>query len=388
MSLRLDAAFVTQPRRPAMNNPTNHDNPWMRDPSPLGEVVPFNPSAEADQYAREAADHAEAVRDGMRVGNVLDPVRTLRPAFTEPAMEDGGAYTSIDGPAIFPVWSGELWSPVTDGREMAAKSPFHKAICRDNAKGNPVMIGIVGQDFSLVEHARLYGEVEARLIDAAGPRAMDRVEVRDSVSGNGAWARRDYVFPEVHADLAQRSDVSSYRTTRLDFRASVTNAYDGTSRAILSFGSIDAFCDNGLVYMHNRAGFFRKHTSGFSMPDFSATFTAGVDQFREQAEVMQRWARMEITGTQAREALKALPGISARRTKQLAARFEEEAAVRGPTVWAMVSAMTNYSSHSVGDFKVRETGRDSVAQTLAAREEEVAVWIASPAFRNLAAVAA
>ena len=81
--------------------------------------------------------------------------------------------------------------------------------------------------------------------------------------------------------------------------------------------------------------------------------------------------------------------FSERRREALLDQYSTEAASRGHTLWAAYSAATFYASHNSARFGVRGSGSaDNVAATLTEREAEVARFVDSPAWRNVARVAA
>ena len=60
---------------------------------------------------------------------------------------------------------------------------------------------------------------------------------------------------------------------------------------------------------------------------------------------------------------------------------------RGKNVFALYSAFTNYASYADerNGFTLRNTGKDTVAQSMWAREQKVSQWISSPQFKSLMA---
>jgi hypothetical protein len=66
-------------------------------------------------------------------------------------------------------------------------------------------------------------------------------------------------------------------------------------------------------------------------------------------------------------------------------QLEREAEARGHTVWALYSALTNYSSHNSERFGVKNSANaDNVETTLIEREREVNKVIELPEFKELA----
>ena len=65
--------------------------------------------------------------------------------------------------------------------------------------------------------------------------------------------------------------------------------------------------------------------------------------------------------------------------------YQNERQTRGDNVFALYSAFTNYSSYADerNGFALRNTGLDTRATSMWAREQEVAKWIDSPKFKEL-----
>jgi len=64
-----------------------------------------------------------------------------------------------------------------------------------------------------------------------------------------------------------------------------------------------------------------------------------------------------------------------------------EISKRGKNVFALYSAFTNYATYADerNGFALRNTGKDTVAQSMWAREQKVSQWVSSPEFKSLMA---
>jgi hypothetical protein len=113
---------------------------------------------------------------------------------------------------------------------------------------------------------------------------------------------------------------------------------------------------------------------------------------QEQAEIIRRWAETRITATQARELLKGLKvkehkvedtrPLSERTPRNelelLMAGFEQESEDRGQTLWALVSAVTAWSTprDNVADMPTVRRGRSQDSLSLAeGRQDRAADWV-------------
>lgn len=291
-----------------------------------------------------------------------------------------------DSPLNFPVLSRTIAFAGKDG-QFNGNAPglkAHKAIVRAMPDGSPRVLGIVGNDYALVPNEQLYDAIEHGLRGSG----LDGAETVDRIAKGGSWGMRKYTFPNIAYDLEQRVGTQDYRTTRLTFSLEVKNSYDGTKRVSMDGGCIDGFCDNGLIFMGAMHLATRKHTKGFAVPNFSRLAALALEQFHEQAQVMQQWAKSQITSDQAKQCLEECK-MSERRVKQILAQFEKEQANRGATAWSLVSAMTYYASHNSESFPVRNTkdadgeATDNEALALNERAMQVMNWL--PRVRELVA---
>ena len=108
--------------------------------------------------------------------------------------------------------------------------------------------------------------------------------------------------------------------------------------------------------------------------------------FYRQTEQLQRWAETSLMTVDVRAFLEKLMK-SDRAAEKMFTLYNQEVSTRGRNVWALYSAFTNYSTYADerNGFNLRNTGNDTVAQSMWAREQEVAKWISSPQFQAVAA---
>ena len=78
---------------------------------------------------------------------------------------------------------------------------------------------------------------------------------------------------------------------------------------------------------------------------------------------------------------------SDRKAEKMIPLVQKEVRKRGRNVFALYSAFTNYASYADerNGFNLRNTGRDTSAQSMWARENEVTKWISTPEFKKLVA---
>lgn len=252
----------------------------------------------------------------------------------------------------------------------------HKHIVR-LYNDKPVSIGLVGRNYKLLKNRELCEGIEDTFMETLTKEELHGVTRRDRISYMGGTSIRDYIFPNIRADIeSKRSDIA--------FRAIVINGYDGSSSFKFYHGAIDFFCTNGMV-TGSYDMIVKRHTAGLQVPKLTDRLRQSIDIFYKQADQWKHWVGKEISDEDAEECYKALPNVSERRVQQLMRQFLIECQSHGRTVWALYSAATFYASSDHGDFSIRETNSDHKASTLMNREQQVRSWLNSDEFVAIAA---
>ena len=252
----------------------------------------------------------------------------------------------------------------------------HKHIVR-MYDDKPLSLGVVCKNYNKLSNEKLCKSIEETFVEALTDEELRGVDVKDTVSYHGGLSIRQYIFPNIRADIQSRnSDVA--------FRTIIVNGYDGSSSFKLYNGAIDFFCSNGMV-----TGIYdmivKKHTKGLQIPRLIDKVKTSIDIFYKQAEQWQHWVGKTITDEEAQECYESFPNASDKMVAKLMRQFHIESLSHGRTVWALYSAATFYSSHSAGEFATRETGQDHTASTLLNRERQVRSWVETDRFVSIAA---
>ena len=129
----------------------------------------------------------------------------------------------------------------------------------------------------------------------------------------------------------------------------------------------------------------KRHTKSLTIPKLADKIKSSIDIFYKHAEQWNKWIGKEISDENAKECFEAIPNASDRFIEKLMRQFHIECLSHGRTVWALYSAATYYSSHSDGEFRVRETTQDHTNSTLINREKQIRSWISTDSFQQLAA---
>jgi len=131
----------------------------------------------------------------------------------------------------------------------------------------------------------------------------------------------------------------------------------------------------------------KKNTSGFTVDNFMRELRVAKTNFDLQGKRLQSWADTNLSDSlYVSEAINKIVK-SERKSRKLHDLFLSERAIRGNNLFALYSAFTNYASYadSRNGFELRNTGNDTRAVSMLAREQEVSKWVSSPEFLQLAA---
>ena len=195
---------------------------------------------------------------------------------------------------------------------------------------------------------------------------------------------------EIHTDdditlpNVSHTITTSKHQTVINERIIGLHAIDGSCSNQVHFGAIDTYCTNGQItgeYDTVR----KKNTSGFNIDTFIWELKNSKSNFDARQSYLQSMADtpLNVDGKTLLEKII--------KSETLAKKMYELACVeiskRGKNVFALYSAFTNYASYADerNGFALRNTGKDTVAQSMWAREQKVSQWVSSPEFKSLMA---
>jgi hypothetical protein len=190
----------------------------------------------------------------------------------------------------------------------------------------------------------------------------------------------DVAFPNVKTTVKTKK-----HETEIAFRMIAVHAIDGSASPATWFGGIDTFCTNGQI-TGDWDMVRKKNTSGFTVDNFMRELRVAKTNFDLQGKRLQSWADTNLAHVQVDELIQEIVK-SERKSRKLHDLFLDERHTRGNNLFALYSAFTNYSSYADerNGFALRNTGNDTRAVSMLAREQEVSKWVSSPAFLQLAA---
>ena len=241
----------------------------------------------------------------------------------------------------------------------------------------------VGEQHSkgCVSHPKFFHGVQDAMIEELPQHHLLNAACDFKVARNTAWALMDIKLPEVKVNITTNRGFS----TDVSWRAIALHGIDGSCSNQVYFGGIEYFCSNGQI-----SGQWdkvrRKNTSGFNLTYFIDELLVARQAFFEHCKRLQAWADTSTYHWQVKEMLGSLI-TSERKAERMYDLYQEEVAVRGSNVYALYSAMTNYSTYADdrNGFTLNNTGHDTQAVSMWRREHEVSKWVSSNQFAQLVA---
>jgi hypothetical protein len=265
---------------------------------------------------------------------------------------------------------------------------------------NTDILGIMKKRYAIVDNPDLDEPIREQLYDSLPKEALTEGSVKlvEKTSEGGSIARWGYHFDGLGREIRQLNKSE----TQLNFMVRIVNSFGGQTGIRLQAGALDLWCTNGCTSAELSSQSFG-HTIGFDPSQVKTFIEEQVEFFQKRVELWQSWANKEITSKQASEVLKAsypaskseikkaeekgftVGEATSRKMRKMMEQLEREAEARGHTVWALYSALTNYSSHNSERFGVKNSANaDNVETTLIEREREVNKVIELPEFKELA----
>ena len=237
-------------------------------------------------------------------------------------------------------------------------------------------LGIVGMGFKCASHSAFFHRAHTAIVDNLG----DNMTVKFYAARNNAWAKMDIRM----LDTARRITTDKHETT-ISPRLIALHGIDGSCSNQVYYGAIDVFCTNGMI-LGDYDKIKRKNTSGFDLGMFINELQHTVQDFHDTADRYQSWAETSLGTVNVKALLESIVKSDGKAEKMYSL-YSQEVSTRGRNMWALYSAFTNYASYADerNGFTLRNTGNDTAAISMWAREQEVSKWINTPQFTQLEA---
>ena len=241
-------------------------------------------------------------------------------------------------------------------------------------------IAIIGKGATARNHAEFYNRVWDTIVEDLSQEDLRDYSYSFNSARNKGWSMLDVAFPNVKTTVKTKK-----HETEIAFRMIAVHAIDGSASPATWFGGIDTFCTNGQI-TGDWDMVRKKNTSGFTVDNFMRELRVAKTNFDLQGKRLQTWADTNLAHVQVDELIQEIVK-SERKSRKLHDLFLSERATRGNNLFALYSAFTNYASYADArnGFELRNTGNDTKAVSMLAREQEVSKWVSNPAFLQLAA---
>jgi len=242
-------------------------------------------------------------------------------------------------------------------------------------------IAIIGRGATARNHAEFYNRVWDTIVEDLSQEDLRDYSYSFNSARNKGWSMLDVAFPNVKTTVKTKK-----HETEIAFRMIAVHAIDGSASPATWFGGIDTFCTNGQI-TGDWDMVRKKNTSGFTVDNFMRELRVAKTNFDLQGKRLQSWADTNLSDSlYVSEAINKIVK-SERKSRKLHDLFLDERHTRGNNLFALYSAFTNYSSYADerNGFELRNTGNDTRAVSMLAREQEVSKWVSNPAFLQLAA---
>ena len=241
-------------------------------------------------------------------------------------------------------------------------------------------LGIVGRGFNCATHGSFYHRVYDTITENLDPSEMANAKFKWRSARNSAWSMLDITLPDMQVEIN-----TDKHTTTLGNRIISLHGIDGSCSNQAFFGAIDFFCTNGQIsgdYDKIR----KKNTSNFTLDGFIKELQRARTDFYTETAKMQVWAETSTKHVNVQSLLEDMIA-SKRKAEKMYSLYCAEASTRGHNKWALYSAFTNYATFADerNGFNLRNTGNDTQAISMFAREQEVSKWVSDRRFVELEA---
>jgi hypothetical protein len=292
------------------------------------------------------------------------------------------AAANAKSPILFPVASRPLDMVGNSGATSRVET--HKAIARVGADGKPICLGVVGKDYSVVKNKNILPNVERELLKNIPGDRWENLEIKDSLSYDGGFTQREYLFKGFQSLVTTESGFETQAALSFLFR----NSYDGSSSVFFGGSVVDLICINGMIGTRWSENISKRHTGAAPEYPYETIVAQAITRYQAEVAELTKLGHHSLKGRyeDVRDFLAEV--FSDRRAARMFRQYGHEAHFRGENAFALLSALTFYSSHgTVDSFPIRRTGNDNVAAALAKRQDEIGELIHGPRWTAFLAAA-
>ena len=220
---------------------------------------------------------------------------------------------------------------------------------------------IVGKGFACATHRQFFTGVWDQITENLAPSDLEGAAISFQSGRHGGFGLMDIQFPAINKKI----ETDTGHSTEVRQRIIGLHGVDGKTSNVALFGSIDTFCTNGQI-----SGELRRAKNDFYL----------------ESERLQVFADTSLKTVNVQQLLEdIIPSVQ--KSKKMFELYNHEAATRGHNKFSLMSAFTNYASHSLGNgFELRNTSNraETEAITMVSRENEVNKWMSDHRFLEAA----
>jgi len=268
-----------------------------------------------------------------------------------------------------------------------------KGIAKFNSDGEILDWWVVGKDYYHKTHREFFHPIWEQIVDNFDTNDVADVKINIKSARNGRWGLMDMVFPNIGVPI---TTTNGHKTT-ISLRIVAWSGLDGSAANNYILGAIDGFCTNGQIFTSavDKDGAITKlskrNSKLFDMKQFAFTLKNAAETFDNKSKEYQIMATKSLGLKDGSKFIDNIINLSDSKKKGLKELLQLELVTRGHNVFALHSALTNYSSHNDqlnmdGDvlFRTKKSKyEDMHHKKMFSREEEVLSIIESNQWQEL-----
>lgn len=235
---------------------------------------------------------------------------------------------------------------------------------------------VVGKDHNAVQPAQMHQTMEKGLSGVLPSHIMPKFTLEEHRSVRG-FAKAIYR----NSAIRQTITMPTGKKTEIQFQC--VWQLQATHAPKVMGQAWDTLCGNNLVFGGDHC-FSTRQTASFSIGAYIQFIQEETKNFVKKINRLKQYNATFITDAEAEITIKSTGCITSSMGDKILAQYEREKMERGATKFALLSAMTTYSSHNRDDFRVKNSDNiNNEACSLADREAEVIKVLDSKAWGEL-----
>ena len=195
-------------------------------------------------------------------------------------------------------------------------------------KGTDTYLNVVGNGFTTTSHTNFAHTVWNTMQDKLSTEELDGMAIDWKSARNDGYMMMDITLPNVSYDI-----YTDKHSEKIGQRIIGLHGVDGLCSNIVVYGQISFFCTNKMVRGEHDI-VKRKNTSGFSITDFATQLEKSSNDFYEQADMLQNWARISTAYTDVEDLFKKI--MNDKQAEKMVSLYNQEASTRGENVYSVV----------------------------------------------------